>query len=68
MPQIGRDSPLCTSCATTVPICLESAAPTVVGHAVPERLTQSIPSSFVKKIGRLKPAAFVARKFEQKRW
>ena len=55
------------SCATTVPICSESAAPIVAGHALPVRFTQSIPSSFVK-IGRLKPASFVARKFEQKRW
>ena len=68
MPQIGLLSSFFGSYATTTPICRASSAPIVAGNAFPSRLTQSIPSSFAKRSGLLKPFAFVPRKFEQKRW
>ena len=68
MPQIGLVLPVCSSTATTVPICRAAGEPIVVGHALPARFTQSIPSSFVSSIGRSKPCSSVARKLEQKRW
>ena len=68
MPQIGIVLPFLGSWATTTPIWRASAAPIVAGNAKPSRLTQSIPSSFVKSSGLSKPFASSARKFEQKRW
>ena len=68
MPQIVWYCARSTSYATTAPASRASSAPTVAGQAVPVRLTQSSASSFVKRIGRLKPCSRVARKFEQKRW
>ena len=52
------------------PFCSVPGVPAGIGfvQAVPDRNTQSGDSSFVKSVGRSKPSAFPARKFEQNRW